>query len=284
MNCHDFEQLLLQADDPKQAIGEANAAAHLASCPACAQLVARLARLADAAAHVPPAPASAHAKASFMRTLEPRRWYSIGPRALAIAASLLIGFGVWYVMFATHATAPSGEQIVAQLVDYNIELAKAETPARRHQIFDARHKQLQRMLDRGRFTGEDAELAKKLIEDGRSLANASDQYEEAERIGDLAEDLLRRTHQAARLNDLKRAAQLGSAYSYVSSMGLEPKLNRMPVNEARKAQIEKLQARRAEMEKRMDRLIDNTAGPAKQELMNARENAKKNRPKARGTF
>jgi hypothetical protein len=284
MNCHDFEQLLLHADDPKVAIAQNDAAAHLAQCAACAQLVARLSRLGDAAGHVPPPPSSADAKAAFLRTLEPRRFY-IGRRTLAVAASIVIvaGLATWAALHYLNPQ-PTVEQVVTQLVDYNIELAKAETPARRQQIFNASHKQLQRMLDRGRFTGDDAELAKKLIDDGRNLANAADPYEEAERIGDLADDLLKRTHAAARLNDVKRAAQLGSAYSYVSNMGLEPKLNRMPPNEARKAQMEKLQARRAEMERRMDRLIDNTPGPAKQALMNARENARKNKPRPRGTF
>ena len=142
MNCHDFEQLLLQADDPREAIGRADAAAHLAECSACTQLVARLARLSEAAAHMPPPPSSVHARSAFLRTLQPRRFH-IGPRVLAIAASILIlaSLGTWAALYYLNPR-PSGEQVVTQLVDYSIELAKAELPAQRRQIFSESHKQM----------------------------------------------------------------------------------------------------------------------------------------------
>jgi len=280
MNCTQIQEELLSADDLADAALPADVASHLQSCAACGAILSRL-RTLESAARALPTPDASESRSVFLRSLgaeEPtkRRWSIhprwLRPRALAAAAMILLAIGAatWYLAASGASRAQAAEVTVDRLLEWNLNLAEAETPDKRSQIYVQSAPALQVALSRNAMPPDQKQLADKLMANGAWLSSNSDPLDSAERFDEVADLILNHLQTATTAKQAKAAARLAHQYDHIVQRGLGPQLKRaqsVPLDKPeRKRRYDRLVSRNAELDRRMKQLMDRAANPSPKEI------------------
>jgi hypothetical protein len=254
MDCRRVQDWLLQAEDPRpEGSPSREIADHVRRCPACGRLASAVVNL-ERAWREQPLPASAdRARAAFLKRFRPRptdavprrfRFPRLTPPRWAVAALLLltVGLSVW-LLWPAPAVHASGD-LVEQLIDWNLQLSEAPTPAERNRIYDQQAAVLKKELLQAKLPAEDRELAEKLLDTGSWLTEHDDPLDEADKFDEVADHLVQRMQSADARGDGKEMSRLARHYRRVAERGIGAKLDRM----------EEASAADAERQKKLDRL------------------------------
>ena len=275
MDCRQARDWLLQADDPLH--GPPEATSHLAGCADCRLLANDLVRL-EANWRAIPAPATVEvSRERFLdrlarpRTLPaPERRLAGSPRRWAVAALLLIGLGAasWFLFPTPQAAAAPA--VIDQLIDWNLDLAEAPTPADRSRLF-ARQDSLKAAVVRTRLSPADQELAHMLLDNGAFLSENDDPVAEAERLSSVADHLVERLQTAADKKDQPTLKRLVHMQQRVALRGVNPKLAQAQQagakNPAAKARVDKILKRDEKRVETLADLLDKNPDMPREELL-----------------
>lgn len=281
MNCNTAQALILNADHPATLPDDnADLRAHLDQCPPCRQLLDRVIRIENTAAAltIPPAQDAREQTRARLRetTLRPRflRPAWIG----AVAALLVVGIGLG----AYFAFAPSAPTLVDQLIDLDLELAAAQHPQERQQLYNQRAPRLESAVKNSRLSEEDRQLATALLRNGKWLTANADPLEQAERFSDIADVLVDRMDRAARARDARALQKLGRHYGQVMQVGIGPSLDKATAYIAPpQARLERLATRNAGHQKKLQAVLDVSPRASQKDIHKALEASKKQQfPKA----
>jgi hypothetical protein len=235
MDCTKVQEWLLRSDLPETGAMPADVAGHAAGCADCRTLAERLRRL-EAAARAMPEPAGAEAAreaflarlqscgavrspARRMPALRVLRW-SAAAAALALVATAV---GLWLLSPSGTQTAETSTAL-DQLVEWNIEIADAATPADRGRLYSTKVDEMKRLAGEGRLPAEDLDLAGALLENGERLSHESNLVADAEDFTDVAAMFVQHIGNAVKRGDARRLKGLTRNYGRVLQRGVNAKL------------------------------------------------------------
>ena len=291
MICERVRDWLLRAERPgRLADAPEGVSAHVRECPECQSLIGRLERL-EQKWRDQPVPASAHQlRDSFIQRLNPpveprrpvRHWFA--PAASAIAASLLLTIGLTVWLLSDTSKAHADSEVLAQLIDWNMDLSEAASPEERQEIFARRADALKADLSRSRLSGDDRTFAEQLLDNGAWLAANEEPLEEADRFDAVADQLLARVESAAQRSDSAATEKLARQYNRVATQGIDAKLDRVkaPGDGVKQAKLDKILARDAKRLQQLEKLHEAAKDPTKKELkklIDHSQQKKKHKPK-----
>jgi hypothetical protein len=107
--------------------------------------------------------------------------------------------------------------VIEQLVDWNLELTEAATPADRDRIFADKHEKLKVRIGQAKLSDTDRELAENLLTNGVWLVKNDDPVEELNRFHRVADRLLEKMQHAADKADASQSERMASAASTATS-------------------------------------------------------------------
>lgn len=281
--CRQTQDLLLASAHGAESLPPVFAA-HVAACAVCRDLQARLIRLDDAAATLPVPAESASARDRFLQEfeLQPQqargghplfaRFHPHMGRNLALAASLLIFAGLiaWFVTAGEHA-AMASDGLVDRLVDWNLDLAQAESAEQRQAIFASQAAAFDQEIHQKTLSPGARVLAQKLVVNGSAMARSNDPLADAEQFTDIADLLLQRMQTAMAAGDTRLAKRLSLNYALISSQGLHPRLARAKrmgsTTLERKLHLERIIGRSAELQERLAQILEKTPDASRSEII-----------------
>lgn len=284
MTCQEIQDAILMTEDvAKETAPDTELGRHIAGCAVCAAFAERLARVEHAAASLPVPPGSDEGKRATLTQVKwvaahPRRRFFLRPSFLSAAAAILI-FGIGLGIYL--AQPPKASAVVDQLVEWDLELADAQGPQQREQIYRTRAPaEWEMQIQNASLTTEDRQYASALLEHGKWLSTNPDPVDQAERFSDLAELIVNRMNSAAARNDARAVQRLGGNYRRIVQRGIGEKLDRMGANASisteGKAKLAKIARRAADHERRLQMLAEKASSQASQrELRRALEVSRK---------
>jgi hypothetical protein len=284
MDCREVQDWLLRADDLRsESCGSADADEHLEGCVDCRTLRGRLMALEQAWRELPLPGQSDLAKAAFLARLPkltaaafPLGRHSSAHRLLrwvaAIAASLLIvGVGVW--VFHGGQEAQASDDLLDELLDWNLRLTQAQSPDERSEVYARKAELLRSAIDKARLPREQADVAKTLLENGQWLARHQDPAIAAERFDGLAGRLLELAREAGEKGNHKRMNSLLRQYSLVVRSGVDPNVAIAEASGAldleNQRRLEKLALRDAEHVRELASLLEKAPDASRKEIAQA---------------
>lgn len=146
------------------------------------------------------------------------RWRSgrgLAAALLVVAASVAVFF-LWFT-----PKAQATPDLFERLLEWNLELTQANTPAERNRIYAEQAAALKATLAQADLPAEDRKLAESFLDTGSMLAKNVDRAAEAERFGDLADKLVARMETATAEQDEQRVVQLADAIGRVTEVGVQ---------------------------------------------------------------
>jgi hypothetical protein len=278
MTCQAIQDQILMSDDPKAL--SSDVAAHVATCPACAEFARRAVVIEAAGGRLATPIDSEAAKRQMLRRVRAERSAASRPVVLRIfarpvwglvAAMLVIGIGLGF--YASRTT--EGAVVVDQLVDWNLEMADAKAPADREQLYMSRASALDSAVRRASLESEDRQLAMSLLEHGAWLVKHNDPVDEAERFSELADQLVVRLDRAAAADDQKAMQRLGRDCERLIQRGVHARLQKirnqhLPPSDMAK-RLERLTKRQGERERRIANMAQNHPNAALKRLRKSME-------------
>jgi hypothetical protein len=214
-------------------VRDAVVARHLRKCLACRRLAGHLAQL-EHTWRQQPLPLSAEpARLAFLERLaEPilplptrparRRW--VPGRWTAAAALVLLAVGLGALILAPFSQPQPAADVITQLVDWNLELSRAETDADRQRIHESHAVILAQAVQNAGLTDEDQRLAETLLTNGAWLAQHDDPLAEADRFTDLADQLVKQMQTATEHGKEQDLARLTQQYHQITQRGITANL------------------------------------------------------------
>lgn len=232
--------MILAADSAIDLAAAPQLAEHIQSCAECRGVATKLQKLERAVAHMPAAEGADAARHAFLARLggaqsvqvaaapRPLRFRNKPVIRLALAASILLAIGLLFILtdFSPVQKAEANETVVDRLVDWNLQLADAESDQQRQVIF-ADLGPLKSDLDRSHLAAPDRQLAQKLIDSGTSsMSHDNDEIDQAQRLGELADAVLERMDGASESRDVEALGSLGRNFAILSNVSVPAKLAR----------------------------------------------------------
>jgi len=290
MNCQQAQDLLLTGDVPQSTA----LAAHLDGCAACRRTAAGLAMMDGAARAWPLPPQAGLAKARFVAqyqlapdapaVLSARaksgakiniydRWRLHRWRNLALAASLLIcmGLALWALTTGDEHQAVASEALVDRMVDWNVQLAQAQTPQQREQIFAGHATAFAQELAQKPLAADEQALAQKLASAGSVLKTNDDPLTEAESFTDIADLLLQRMNGATLRGDTKLVRRLSRNYALISAHGLNSRLAGAQklhgLSLERQRHLKDLLGRNVQLQERLTDILEKSPAASQREIL-----------------
>ncbi len=281
MNCQEFRNWLLMADDVRPAAWPPGPASeHLATCADCRQFTTRLADVEQAWRALPVDPQCEQAKQVFLARLAP----TPAPRPVtrrtllrrlvwASAASLLAaGGGTW--LFLGNQPADASDELLGSLLEWNLRLTQADSVDERSRLFTEAAARLESAVSRSSLSAEHSQLADLMLENGRWMAAHCDPVGEAARFDNLACRLLHLAQTAEQKGRYRRMNRLLQQYNRATENGIKLNLERAEAKTAPNAeQQQEIKRLYTGWDGRMEQLthIEPTAPePARQEIQRAR--------------
>jgi hypothetical protein len=299
MNCIDVQEKLFAADSLAGDAMPPELASHLQSCRGCAALQAKLVRLEAAERSLPAIADHSAAKKELLLLLHSRRPAARTPesplrllmrrgwQAKAVAAAVLVVLGatIWIALKrdarqvanitepVTPTTGPvtraGDSSVLDKLVDMNLDLADAATPAERNEIFAEQSAPLTATLEQIHLAPAEKELASTLLENGKWLSSNTDPFDEAERFDNVAGLLFDQLQQAAPAGDTTLLARLTRRYGLVAARldDARAKLAKASArNPEQKRRYERLVHRQSEVEQRLQDLLQRAPEMSRKEI------------------
>jgi hypothetical protein len=115
--------------------------------------------------------------------------------------------------------------LVERLVDWNLEMTQARTPADRGRLLQA-EPELRAAFEKADLPEEDRELAGQLLENGCWLAAHNDPVAEAERFSVVADQMVRHLERHASRGEAERARRFAGLQQLVAERGVAANLER----------------------------------------------------------
>jgi hypothetical protein len=240
MTCESTHDWLLQADKPDNFdAAPAEIAAHVRGCADCQQLIRRINQTEMVWRTIPDSPRAATSKEAFLKRLvqppmpatpavRPGSWRQkltwIGIAALFIVA----GAGVLF-FWPPQQPVQAQSDVIEQLVDWNLELTEAATPADRERIFAEKHEKLKFRMKQATLSDIDRELAENLLANGIWLVKNDDPVEELNRFHRVADRLLEKMQHAADKADAMQSERMARQYAKIAERGIDGNLERIKV-------------------------------------------------------
>jgi hypothetical protein len=268
MDCPQAQNWLLQAEDPRpEHCANAEVADHLQGCAACRSFAVDLLQLEQGWRELPLPAAAETARQAFLAKL-PRpsvRTAGLNPAARqagrmvrwAVAALLFIGVGaaVWSLYLTPQAMA--SPVLIENLIDWNLELAQADSAAERNRIFATQEATFKKAVQKSKLSDEERELAGLLLENGSWLAQNTDPMGETEHLSTVADKLVERLQSAADGKDRAAVNRYAKLQSKLNKRGVNTRLAKLQDSPAvdfdNQRRLEKIVLRDS---KRMQLLVD----------------------------
>jgi hypothetical protein len=200
MDCQQAQNDLLSAESLTLLGPEL--AAHIAECPQCQTLLARLHRLeaetkalSVPAGHEQPSP-------EFLRTISTLAARSGPPvrhfvrRAIAAAVVLAFGLTAISLIFFNGSTVQA-DVLIGELVDWNLAIAHTHDAAGRTRLYQQQLQQLQKQVDQSHLAAADHDLAVALLNNAQWMTTEQNASEESQHFQSLADQLLARQQAAS---------------------------------------------------------------------------------------
>ncbi len=229
MDCQQVQDRLLQDDSAAGAVAE-----HVASCAGCRSLADRLASLNETWRSIP-VPGAEPARERFLRRLpqeestvrllRPARRWTIPRWAVAAVILIAVGVAAWVLVPASQTQAAPA--LIERLVDWNLELARAPSPAERSQLFAANEPQLKQAVETAHLGEPERQLADLLLENGCWLATNDDPVATAERFSIVADKLVEQLQAAGTRKDLRWTQRYARLEALVAEQGVAENLQRV---------------------------------------------------------
>ena len=262
MNCRQVQDWLLECDDARStSCASPGVVAHLEQCAACRRLASKVAELEATWRDLPLPLAAERAKAAFLaklpevtgeeagldtspvavlagicphslesvprssetvataRLVPRRRW--LRQSAVAVATLLTAGAGMWAILAGREAEAD--DDLLDQLLDWNLQLADAASPDDRQRLY-AEVERLRSAMAATTLSPEQATLAESYLENGAWLVSHQDPVFAADRFDGLAERLLKLAHAAGEKGNHKRMKRFLQQHNRVLEAGVNPNI------------------------------------------------------------
>lgn len=294
MDCRNAQDWLLQAEDAWPDSRHApEVAAHLRTCRDCRLLARRLETLAEAWQAVPLPEESEAAKRAFLDRLASPRPRPAPPErptrrrflrwcAASAASVLAVGAGGWLLVSDRQARA--ADELLDQLVDWNLHLTQAQSEAERSQVYADQAEQLQSAVDSLRVPEEQKTVAQSLLETGAWLAVRRDPIDEADRFHGLADRLLQLARTAEVRGNVRRMDRFLSQYNRVVESGIDVNVDRLEASGAldfeHQRKLERLALRDAQHLRQLATLLETAPGVSRAEIERALRRQKKRAKKS----
>jgi hypothetical protein len=151
------------------------------------------------------------------------RWRSRRTYAavLAVIAASLAG-----VFFLHTSQSQANPELVASLIDWNLDVAQAATPKERTRLYDEKAADLKATVAKTNLPREDRELAQTLLETSSWLTRNDDPLAVADRFNDIADKLVVRIDAATTAKNELQVVLLADTYSRVAEVGVEANLEK----------------------------------------------------------
>jgi uncharacterized repeat protein (TIGR01451 family) len=267
MDCPQAREWLLQADDTRpERCASAEVAEHLQNCVACRSFAAELTQLEQDWRNLPLPAAAETARQEFVAGLpQASSTAGLNPAARqssravrwAVAALVLIGVGVAVWSLYPTPQAVAAPVLIEKLIDWNLELAQAESAAERERIYARQEATFTKAIRKSNLSKEDRKLAGLLMESGISLAQASDPMGQAEVLSEVDDQLVERLQTAAQGRNQEAVDRFAKLHGKVSKRGVEARMAKLHESSAldfeHERRLEKIVLRDS---KRMQTLID----------------------------
>jgi hypothetical protein len=290
MDCRQAKELLLQCDDPAALAGEL--AAHCQSCAACTACGQEIDKIEQAWRAFPIPPAAERAKAAFLhklagRVTPPARFVMRRPALQrgAVAAMVLAAAGLGVLLLLPAPQAHASPDVLTHLIDWNLALTQAETPAQRQRLFSDRAAPLTTAVAEAKLPHAEQALARTLLENGAWLVAHPDPAAAAERFDDVADRLLEDITRAARRKDSGRLKRFAEHYRRVVALGVQGNVDRAEaagtVTRKRFKQIERSVRRDKERAEKLAELLERAPEASRKEICRALELPRKH-PRRKG--
>jgi hypothetical protein len=207
-------------------------------------------------------------RGSVLATIHRKYW-----RTLAIAASILIcaGLLIPWVITGTSGQTANAEPLVDRLVDWNVQMAQADNPTQRQQIFNKNVSAFSHEVDGKALSPDERALATKLISSGATLGSADDPITQAEQFEDVAGMLLQRISAASAAGDTKLVRRLSRNYALITGKGLTPKLDRARNTRVTTAEhrlrLQKIIGNNAQLQDRLEQILEQSPDAPRKEVL-----------------
>ena len=282
MDCRDARELLLRSDGPTTG----PLADHVAGCDDCVRFAGELAQLEDAWRAIPMPVDSGRGRERFLAKLPrleaPRTSKGRRLRRWLVAASILVGLGLWGGVLVSGRRASASSDVVERLVDWNLNLARVESPDERGRLYADHAPVMAVEVERAVLPAGERELAYTLLGNAPWLAGNADPLAEADRFNDLADQLLHRMTAATKGGDNHRVERYARLYHRVVAMGISSKFDVLEQSAAldfeRRRKVERLVLRDDDRMKTLVALLEKAPDSSRKEIKKALGIAK--RPKA----
>lgn len=237
MTCESARDWLLQADTPTNlAAAPVEVKAHVGTCAGCQKRIRDIAAFEANWRSLPVSPRAEVAKTRFLKHLQqptpavpPARPKRL-TKALAwigVAALFLIaGAGILFY-WPNQQPVQAQSDVIEQLVDWNLELTEAPTPADRERIFTEKHEKLKVRIKQDKLNDADRELAENLLANGTWLVKNDDPVEELHRFNRMAERMMEKMQHASDRADAQLAERMARQYAKIAERGIDGNLERI---------------------------------------------------------
>jgi hypothetical protein len=271
MNCNQAQEWLLQADSPRPAAWPAAIANHVEQCAACRSLIDDIVHLESTWRKRPTPPEADRSRLAFLESMPkiaaPRRRPRRPSFRWAAAAAILLCFGVGLWFLGTPPQAQAAP-LVEQLVDWNLQMTQAETPAERTRLL-ASEPQLRAAFEKANLPEEDRELASELLENGRWLAENEDPVAQAERFSAVADQLVDHLQKSAARGDTDRARRFAQLQNLIADHGVAANFERAKASGALTPKLEKLALRDKKRAEALVELLEKSPDATRKEIRKA---------------
>ncbi len=127
------------------------------------------------------------------------------------AAVTFFAVAIAFAVIVTQPASQASTDVVDRLVDWNVELTRAETSKDRDRIYQDQAEAIRETLASAKLATEDRALAQKLFENGIWLKQSNDPVAEFDRMNQLADHFVARLDVATQAQDGTKAAKLADA-------------------------------------------------------------------------
>lgn len=286
MTCESAQAWILNAEAPDNlSAAPPEIDSHIGNCTYCQKQIRDIAHLEKTWRELPSAPQSEAAKNTFLkrlngpaqpatRTARPNRlkrslaWISIA------ALVLVAGAGVLF-FWPSDQPVQAQSDVLEQLVDWNLELTEAQSPADRERIFTEKHEKLTVHLRKAKLSHADRELAENLLANGSWLAQNNDPVEELNRFNHLADRFVETMQGTTESADPVQSQRLARQYAKIAERGIDGNLARIErtklVDPERKLKLKKMLKADKEREAMLLVLVEKGPAATHKELKKALE-------------
>jgi hypothetical protein len=270
---------------------------HIRQCASCQRLIQRVARLEENWRQQPVPASVERSQAIFLQRLAepptpivrkpqlPRRNLRLARWMVAACVVAIVGLSIGVGVFSTTSVAHAEPaDVIDRMIDWNLQLSEAPTLEDRQRLFAERAETFKVDVAKANLSESDRVFADNLMETGAWLAANTEPVEEADKLTNLADQIVTRAQTSGKPMDEKKTARFVQQYQQVAQH-IEAKVEKAeavaaanPAEHAKK--LEKIEARENKRLETLARLQEKMPEASKKEIKAMIEQEhKKHKPK-----